>query len=59
MVARWKFLATYLVSVVGVDANQLTTIDSGGSFHVDTALALGVALAVATRSIDLAVVVGI
>lgn len=37
---------TNLVTEVGVDANELTAVDSGDTLHVDGALALGVTLAV-------------
>lgn len=50
---------TYLVTEVGVDADKLATVDSSDALHVDGSLALGVTLAVAARSVDLAIVVGI
>lgn len=37
---------TDLITEVGVDADELTAVDSGDTLHVDGALALGVALAV-------------
>jgi hypothetical protein len=37
---------TNLVTEVGVDADELTAVDSGDTLHVDGALALGVTLAV-------------
>jgi hypothetical protein len=37
---------TNLVTEVGVDADELTAVDSGDTLHVDGSLALGVTLAV-------------
>lgn len=51
--------AAHLVTIVGVDANELATPDGGGALHVHGALAVAVALAVTARSVDLAVVVGV
>jgi hypothetical protein len=50
---------TNLVSEVGVDADELATVDGGDTLHVDGSLALGVAFAVAARTVDFAVIVGI
>ena len=47
----------YLVTQVGVDAHQLTTINGSGALHVDSAGA--VAGAVTAGSVNLAVVFGI
>lgn len=55
---RASFLgATYSITQVGVDANELTTIDSSGALHVDGAGA--VVCAVAARAVDLAIVLGV
>ena len=52
-------VSTYLVTQVGVDANELTTLDGGDTLHVNGSLAGLVALAVAAGAVDLAVVVGV
>lgn len=46
-----------LVTVVGVDSHQLTTVVGSSALHVDSAGA--VALAVTARAVDLAVVFGV
>ena len=45
-----------LIAQVGVDAHELATVLSNDASHVDLARALAVALAVAARAVDLAVV---
>jgi hypothetical protein len=52
-------VVTDIVTEVGVDTDELTTVDGSDTLHVDGSLALGVTLAVTARSVDLAVVVGI
>ena len=48
-----------LVAQVGVDAHQLAAVLGDDTGHVDLARALAVALAVAARAVDLAVVLGV
>lgn len=48
-----------LVAQVGVDAHELATVLSNDTSHVDLARALAVALAVAARAVDFAVVLGV
>lgn len=48
-----------LVTQVGVDSHQLATVLSNNASHVDLARALAVALAVAARAVDFAVVLGV
>lgn len=48
-----------LVAQVGVDADELATVLGDDTRHVDLALAVAVALAVAARAVDLAVVLGV
>lgn len=48
---------TDLVAQVGVDAHELTTVNSSGALHVNSASA--VSRAVTARAVDLAVVVGV
>ena len=47
----------YLVAEVGVDAHELTAVDSSGALHVHGTST--VVLAVTARSVNLAVVVGV
>lgn len=48
---------TYLIAQVGVDAHQLTTVHSSGTFHMHRAPA--VTLAVTARPVHLSVIVGV
>lgn len=48
-----------LVAQVGVDADELATVLGDDTGHVDLARAVAVALAVAARAVDLAVVLGV